>query len=114
MSKWIKYLGLLIPLAGAASPLHILNVAVLPLLGGLVYGYFTERRRGVFLSPLVALVSIAIVLLYYVAVDAARLIRYLSLFSTFTVLWMGLWLLFFVLGAAAGYLLRPSAQQIKK
>ena len=78
MSRWIRYLGLLIPLAGAASPLHVLNAALLPPLGGLIYGYFTERRRGVVLSPPAAVVPVAAVLLYYVAVDAVRLSRYLS------------------------------------
>jgi hypothetical protein len=97
----------LTPLAGAASPLHVLNAALLPLLGGLIYGYFTERRRGVALSPLAAMVSVAAVLLYYVAVDAVRLSRYLSVFSLIAALWVALWLLFFVLGAVAGYLLRP-------
>ena len=80
MSRWIRYLGLLTPLAGAASPLHVLNAALLPLLGGLIYGYFTERRRYVALSPLAAMVPVAAVLLYYVAVDAVRLSRYLSVF----------------------------------
>ncbi|GEM_PF-899216 len=114
MSRWIRYLGLLIPLAGVASPLHVLTAALLPLLGGLIYGYFTERRRGVVLSPLVALVSVAAVLLYYVAVDAVRLSRYLSVFPLFAALWVALWLFFFVLGAAAGYLLRPRSPTDKK
>jgi len=97
----------LTPLAGAASPLHVLNAALLPLLGGLIYGYFTERRRGVALSPPAALVPVATVLLYYVAVDAVRLSRYLSVFPLIATLGVALRLLFFVLGAVAGYLLRP-------
>jgi len=114
MSRWIRYLGLLIPLVGAASQLHVLNAALLPLLGGLLYGYFTERRRGVALSPLVALVPVAAVLLYYVAVDVVRLGRYLSVFPLLAALWVALWLLFFVLGAAAGYLLRPRSLTNKR
>jgi membrane protease YdiL (CAAX protease family) len=82
MSRWIKYLCLLTPLAGATSPLHVFNAALLPLVGGLIYGYFTERRRGVALSPLAAMVPVATVLLYYVAVDAVRLSRYLSAFPS--------------------------------
>lgn len=48
MSRWVKYIGLLIPLLGAVSPWHVLNAALLPFVGGAVYGYFTERRRGLF------------------------------------------------------------------
>ena len=59
------------------------------------------------LSPPAALVPVATVLLYYVAVDAVRLSRYLSVFPLIATLWVALRLLFFVLGAVAGYLLRP-------
>jgi hypothetical protein len=106
MSRWIRYLGLLTPLAAAASPLHMLNAALVPLLGGLIYGYFTERRREVVLSPLAAMVPVVAVLLYYVAVDAVMLSRYFSVFPLIATLWVALWLFFFVLRAAAGYLLR--------
>jgi hypothetical protein len=103
MSRWIRYLGLLTPLAGAASPLYVPNAALLPLLGGLTYGCFTERRRDVALLSLTAMVP---VLLYYVAVDAVRLSRYFSVFPLVAALWVAPWPLFFALGAVAGYLLR--------
>jgi hypothetical protein len=114
MSRWIKYLGLLIPLAGATSPFHVVNVALLPLLGGFVYGYFAERRRDVLLSPLAILAPAALVLVYYSAIDITRLIRYVFIFPLFVALWIALWLLFFTMGALAGYLLRPRRPTDKK
>ncbi len=107
MSRWVRYIGLLIPLLGAASPWHVLNAALLPFVGGVVYGYFTERRRGVVLAPLAALIPIGLVLAYYAAVDVARLTRFFSIFPLFVGLWAVFWLLFFTAGAVAGHLLRP-------
>lgn len=106
MSKWVKYIGLFIPLVGVISPLHILNAAALPLIGGFVYGYFADKRREILTSPIVALVPVAVVFFYYSAINFVRLTRYISMFSLFLFLWIAFWVLFFVLGAIVGYLLK--------
>ncbi|ABP51143.1 MULTISPECIES: hypothetical protein [Pyrobaculum] len=106
MSRWAKYLGLAIPLLGIMSPWHIVNAAALPLVGGLIYGYLAEKRRHVALSPVAALVPVALVLLYYALTNAARLVRFLEIFPIFALLWVLFWVVFFTMGATAGYILR--------
>ncbi|AFA38840.1 hypothetical protein Pogu_0813 [Pyrobaculum oguniense TE7] len=109
MSKWVRYISLLVPLLGIASPWHELNVALLPFIGGVIYGYFTDKRRGVAIAPVAALVPVAVVLAYYGVINGARLIRFISIFPLFVWLWVIFWAVFFTLGAVFGYVIRPRA-----
>jgi len=109
MLKWVKYVGVALPLLGFAVESHWASVVLLPFLGGVVFGLFA-RRRDLLLSPIAALAPIAVVLLYYAAVDLARLMRFIYLFPLFVLLWIVFWAVFFTLGAFAGRLL---GQKIK-
>lgn len=51
MSKLVKYLTTLVPLLRAATPIHVINVAIWPLFGDLLYGWLSERRRDIATSP---------------------------------------------------------------
>ncbi|ABO09262.1 hypothetical protein [Pyrobaculum calidifontis] len=109
MLKWVKYIGVALPLLGFAVESHWVNVVLLPFLGGVVFGLFATRR-DLLLSPIAVLAPIAAVLLYYAAIDLPRLMRFIYLFPLFVLLWIVFWAVFFTLGALAGRIL---SQKIK-
>lgn len=105
MSKWIKYTGAFIPLLGAWITWPVVNVVILPTLGGLIYGLFSSSRRDIYKAPLAALLPLILVFLYYVAIDYMRFIRLVEIAPIIPILLATFWIAFFSLGATAGYLI---------
>ncbi|MFN7105161.1 MAG: hypothetical protein ACK4M3_01015 [Pyrobaculum sp.] len=94
-----------VPLLGVLTPIHVVNVALWPFLGGYIYGWASEKRRDVILAPLFAIIPAAVVAIYYALIDFARLLRFVDILPVAVMLWISTWVISFTAGAAAGYLM---------
>jgi len=102
----VRYFVILVPLLSFLTPVHQFNTVLWPALAGAIYGILAKSRRELLVGLLVALGSIALVLVAYAAINAQRLANYLILFPQLAIAWAVLWISSFFLGSIITYNLR--------